>query len=398
MTKKIIWPLAVLLVCGAISYVVLKTGPKPKKEDQVVVLPTVEVLTIETISYQYEIETQGSVQPLREIDLVAEVSGKIRALDENFKSGGSFDENNVLVAVEERDYLLAIASAEARVAEAEQRLQKERAESAQAEKEWQRLGRGNASKLALRKPQLAEAEAKYQSAKAELDKAKLQHERTQIKSPFKGRVKEKHVDLGQYVTPGMPLARVYSDDVVEIRLPLTNQQLAFINEGLLKQGATVANGNETLKTSVALSTEVAGENRRWQGYIDRVERNFDTRTRTITAVARFDNRTLTDEEIPLLVGLFVEAEIEGKLFDQVFAVPTNALYGEKTMYVVDAENRLQKREVEIIRTTADYLVLTGGLTAGERLAVSKVGQPITGMAVNVKESSESQAKFNRSAQ
>lgn len=394
MSKKIIWPLAVLVICGAISYVVLKTGPKPKKEDQAVVLPTVEVLTLETITYQYEIDAQGSVQPLREIDLVAEVSGKITDLDVEFKSGGSFAEKTLLVNVEERDYLLAIASAEARVAEAEQRLQKERAESAQAEKEWQRLGRGNASKLALRKPQLAEAEAKYQSAKAELDKAKLQHERTQIRSPFSGRVKEKFVDLGQYVTPGMPLARIYSDDVIEVRLPLTNQQLAYINEGLLKD-LPEDERNESMGTKVTLSTEVAGEKRRWLGFIDRVERNFDTRTRTITAVARFDNRTLGPDDIPLMVGLFVEAQIEGRMFPEVFAVPTNALYGEKTMFVVDEENRLQKREVNIIRTTADYLVLAGGVAKGERLAVSKVGQPVTGMAVKVRESSASQANTYR---
>ena len=215
-----------LLVVALVVALRPTSEPLPAQEK----LPAeVAVIAVDPRPQALSVRTQGTVAPRREIDLVAQVAGNIQAAAANFVDGGFFAGGEALVKIDDRDYQFALVRADARVKEAEQALATERGRARQAEREWRDLGNSEANALFLRKPQLAAAEAALASARAERDQARLDFARTSISVPFAGRVRETYVDLGQYVSPGTRIAKVYDTSVAEIRLPLTDRQAALVD-------------------------------------------------------------------------------------------------------------------------------------------------------------------------
>ncbi|MDZ7783715.1 MAG: hypothetical protein U5K56_12530 [Halioglobus sp.] len=212
----------VLLVGGGAAYGLLVGKPEPEPEPPPVLAPPlVEVMVADPQQRALSVQTQGTVRPQREIELVSRVSGRVERVAEHFAEGGFILAGQELVKIEDVDYELAIVRAQSQVAAAEQRLAEERGRARQARREWRELGSEEANELFLRRPQIAAAQASLESARADLRAARLDLERTSVAVPFNGRVSQKHVDIGQFVSPGTPIAAVYSTDVVEVRLPLT---------------------------------------------------------------------------------------------------------------------------------------------------------------------------------
>jgi RND family efflux transporter MFP subunit len=268
------------------------------------------------------------------------------------------------------------------VAQAELRLAQEEAEAEVARNEWQDLGGGEASSLTLRVPQVAEAEAALASARAALDRAERDLERTRIRAPYAGRVREKNVDLGQYVTPGTPLAQIYSVDFAEIRLPLPDADLAFVDLPLSFRGAEA----DSPGPEVVLRAEFAGRSYEWSGRLVRTEGEIDPRTRMVHAVAQVKNpygRGDDPERPPLAAGMFVEAEIAGRPVKGVAVIPRTALRNDSQVLVVDRDNRLQFRDVVVLRTSDDQAIVSSGLNQGDRVCLSNLAAVTDGMRVRV---------------
>ena len=375
--------LAVLLIGGGIAYGLLvgKPGPEPAAAPETAP-PLVDLVTVKPAQRSLSVETQGTVQPLREIDLVSQVAGRVVSTAGTFAAGGFFTSEQPLVRIEEADYQFAIARAESQVAAARQRVAEERGRALQARREWRDLGSEQANDLFLRKPQLAAAEAALRAAEADLGAARLDLERTRVSVPFNGRISEKYVDVGQYVTPGTPIARVYATDAAQVRLPLTDRQVALLH---LPLSYVSGEGGSPIEAEVVLQAQFANQTWQWPGRIVRTDASIDVNSRMVYAVAEVQQpfaREPGSERPPLAPGLFVSATISGRQIDGVVELPRDALRSDGSVMVVDSQQRAQPKSVEVLQSTPHRLWVSG-LDRGDRVIVSDPSVAIAGMEVTV---------------
>lgn len=379
---KIWLPVVVLLLAVGVAWAIFATKPPllPQSSDPTV--PKVDVIRIEPENMRLNVMSQGVVTARESIDLVSEVAGKVVQVHPAMVSGGFFAANELLLTVDTRDYDYAIVAAEAQLAEARRVLLNEQAQNEQAQNEWQALGEGEPTALALRKPQLAEAQAKLKAAEADLTKAKLQRSRCELRAPFAGRVLSKQVGLGQYLPSGAVLARIYASDIAEIRLPIGTDQLAYLDVPL---GENARTGRWP---TVTLRAELAGKQLSWLGRIVRSEAALDQSSGQLYLVAQVaEPFRETPGHPPLLNGLFVQAEIEGVVREGLFALPRSALNNLLQVKLVNAEQRLEIRPVHVLRQEAKRVIVKDGLHPGERVVVSELPLALAGMKVQAVDTS-----------
>jgi len=391
--KKPLSAIALLLVGFLLSWLLLTTKGKPIPQPAAkVAIPVVDIVYAQPATHQLYVHTQGTVQPAKEIDVVAQVAGIVEAIDPQFANGAFFQKGQHLLNIEDADYRFALIRAEANVAEAEQVLAVERARAAQAVREWRDLGQKDANALSLRKPQLASALAKLRAAEAGRDEAQLNLDRTHVKAPFNGRVRIKYVDEGQYVSLGTPIVKLYSTDKVEVRLPLTDKQLALLDlpTGRVKQGRDtpdrvtqdkVTQGNKL--PTVDFEVLFAGNKQHWKGTLVRTEATVDIKTRVAYAIAEIvDPFSMSEGRAPLNVGMFVNAKISGKALDSVIQLPRNALQIDQKILVLNDDNDIQIRRVVVLQTNKEHVLLTGDIKRGDRIVISNIPMAVSGMKVS----------------
>lgn len=365
----------VLLLGLALAWALLVGKPSPAPEVPEPPPPAlVDVLVAEPADLRLTVYSQGSVQALNEIDLVSRVSGIVASVAAGFADGGAFAPGEVLVTLEAEDYELAVVGAQSRLTEARRQLAEEQGRARQARREWRDLGNAEANALFLREPQVASAQAAVEAAAAELRRAQLDLERTRISAPFAGRVLSRGVNTGQYITAGTPVARVYSSNVLEVHLPLTDRQLALLDLPL--QGATDHTG-----PPVALSALFAGERRQWQGRIVRTAASVDPQSRVLYAIAEVRQSADESDQPLLLPGLFVEAAIPGRLLREVVSLPRSALLNDGSVWAVDDEGRLQKQPVDVLYSGRGRATVRG-LQRGDRVLLREPAVAVAGMTVS----------------
>ncbi|GAB1258588.1 efflux RND transporter periplasmic adaptor subunit [Aurantivibrio plasticivorans] len=385
-------PMAVLVLLAGVVVVaglfLLKPAPRkmPPREPPA---PQVTVVYADPAVQALKVTSQGTVAPRREIDLVVQVSGKVVEVNQHFVEGGFFNAGEPLLKIDPRDYELALVRAKARVAEANQALATERGRARQAQREWRDLGNDEANQLFLRKPQLAAAEANLAAAEADLDKAKLDLERTIVTAPFAGRVREAQVDLGQYVTPGNRVGRVYDIEVAEIRLPITDKQASLVDMPLGFQASEAHRG-----PAVLIRGTIAGETYVWQGHIARTDASVDVNNRMYYAVAEVVDPFIQHPEqfqVPLIIGLFVEAEISGRDIADVIQLPRRAVFKNNRVYVLNEKNQLETRIVRVLMTDRDNAWVKGDIEKGQAVVVGGQNFLTPGMDVSPQPSAEAVA-------
>ena len=367
----ILAPIIIVALFFIVTQIIVKLNEKPEEKRR----PFNPLAVLAEYSVQDDIklivDTQGEARPRTEIDLVPEVGGKIISVSSKFIEGGIFKKGDVLFQIDTSDYDVAVIRAEASVARAQQVLVREQAEAEIARRDWEELGReGEPSDLTLRKPQLAEARASLQSAEADLKNAKIQLSRTSVRAPFNGRVKTKNSDLGQYVSPGSRLGRIFSTDIVEVRLPFTDSDLAKVNLPI----AYVAEDRGSAP-DVTLSATIGGRLQTWPGKIMRTDSSYDTQTRALFAIAEvFDpyGEGASENGVPLAPGLFVDAEVVGKTFDDVVVISRDGLRPENKVFVANEDGTAEARTADVIDTTMDYAYIRSGVALGEIIILSPV--------------------------
>lgn len=375
-------PLAILLLGAGVFVGLLNARRAPERKQRIAPPPLVEVIRVAREDTRLDVRSHGEVTARTETQLVAQVAGQIVEVAPALVSGGFFEKGEVLAKIDPRDYRVALTRAEARVAQERVRLAREEGEAKIARRDWEALGTGGKpDPLVVREPQLAEARASLESAEAEVDKARLDLARTEVAAPYAGRVRSKSVDVGQYVTPGAPLARIYAVDTAEIRLPIPRDEVGFVELPL-----SFRTGREESGPGVALRAEFGGRWWEWRGTIVRTEAEIDPSTRMVHAVARVEDpygRHTERPGPPLAVGLFVEAEIEGRPARDVFVLPRAVLRGPGRVLVVDGESRLHFRDVDVLRLDGEQVVVRDGLEEGERVCASPLELAVEGMEVRV---------------
>lgn len=374
---KIGAPIAVIVMGIAGFQILHATRPEPEKTDDGPRPVSLFVERVQVDDLALTINTSGEVRPRTEIDLVAQVSGRIVSVSRSFAAGGSIVKDATLIKIEDADYRLAVTRVEAQVAAARTRVELSKASAEIARRNWDDNVVGKPTPLALKLPQLAEAKANLRAAEAELASANLNLARTNISVPFDGRVRAKNADIGQYVTVGATLGRVYATDVAEIRLPLTDAQMATLG---LPFGFEAEDG---AGPRVVFDAFVAGQDRTWKGRIVRTEAAMDAATRVLYVIAEVTEPygASADNGMPLAVGLYVNARIEGSELINALVIPRSALRAADKVYVVADDGTLDIRTVETGYTDRDRVVITRGLSAGEQVVVSTVRSPRQGMKV-----------------
>lgn len=374
---KLLLPILVLVAGVAVAAAIFKARPKVERQPATAPAPLVRVVEVRLQEVHLNVFAQGTVAPRTEATLAAQVGGRIERVAREFAEGGFFRRGQTLIWIEDADYRLAVARAEAVVAQARVGLEREQAEAELARREWAELGEGEASPLTRREPQMAEARANLAAAEAALEQARLNLARTRVQAPYEGRVRSKQADIGQFVARGTPLAAVYSTAVAEIRVPVPRAELAFLDLDL-GRGDYGREGPE-----VVLSGDLGGGRQSWRGRVVRADGGFDARTRMLglyVEVADPFNRRGAEGATVLPMGLFVEAEIEGRTVERAAVLPRAALRDGDRVLVV-ADDRLRYRRIEVLRLLSEEFVVAGGLEAGELVCVSPLEIVVDGMRV-----------------
>ncbi len=378
-TLQVLLPICFIFVFGLVIWKIISSKEEPERRRFAPPSPAVTVRTLQVEDYKINLRSQGEVRARTESSLIPEVRGRIVNVSANFQEGAFFEKGDVLLEIDDRDYRTELTVAQSTLAQAELALQQESARYEQARRDWERLNPGvEATELTKREPQLRQVRASVASARARVETAELNLERTKVTAPFAGRILTKSVDVGQFVSTGNQLARIYAVDYAEVRLPLTASQIGYLDLPAIYRGAnpSIENGPK-----VVLSSSVGGETHSWEGRIVRSEGSVDTRTRQIFVVAQIEDPygDLVPGRPPLKVGSFVQAKIDGKVLEEVVVVP-RPLYRENSyVLVVDPDSYLERRAVDVVWETDSSIVVRSGLRAGDQLCLTDVPYALEGL-------------------
>lgn len=333
-----------------------------------------------------DVVTQGEVRPQREVNASPQISGRIAYVNPNFIDGGFVRKGQVLVRLEADDYELAIVRANSTVAAAEQRLLREQAEAELALEDIRELGIENVSPLARREPQLAEARANLDASKSQLEDARLALKRTEVYAPFSGRVRSRNVEIGQFVSPGQSLGNIFANDVVEVSLPLNDQEM-----GRLGLPLAFAASRNNPGPKVTFTANAGGIPRTWVGQVVRTGAAINSQTRQINVIAELKDPygAGADDGAPMAPGLFVDARIEGQVIEDVFIAPRGALRGENKLFIgLPDEGLLSIRDVDVIHSDPTGAYVLEGVEEGDLGIISPIQGAFDGMKVTVMERME----------
>ena len=365
---------SVLVIGGGLAMLIAVTGPEVDVGEEQHLIPFVSTMRVSTESVQMKVHSQGVVYPKTESELVAEVAGLVVAVSPAMVSGGFYKEGEMLARIEQVDYEDALEDSEAYLVSA-------RSELANAERHHKRQmelsDRESASES-----QLDEAMNRLTLARAALRRAtvaKARSERnlarTVLTAPYDGRVLTERIDVGQFVQRGEAMASLYSTDAAEVLLPIQDEDMAFLP---LSLGETKTG---TRPTQVLLHASFTGAEHTWEGVVTRTEGELDTTTRMINLIAEVDEPYRQSNLPPLVAGLFVHATILGEHYDSVVAIPRSALQADGRVYVVGNGNRLEFREVEVLRVAQGTTYVSNGLRDGEIICVEPWRDAIDGQQV-----------------
>ena len=372
---------SILIVIALVAYKNSQRAERKPDTNQAILVDTVNA---EVVSLNLIVSSQGTVRPRTETALVAEVSGKIVSVSPDFVAGGFFREGEVLLQIDPSDYRAGLKRSKAALASRKAKLADETARSEQALKDWRNMGKqGQPSDLGLRKPQMADAKANVSAAEADVEKALRDLERTQITVPYDGLVRQKAVDIGQYVAPGTRLGVTFAIDTAEVRLPLTNTDLKYLE---LPTGIQAKN-QDIPYPPVTLSAQRAGDTVQWQARIIRTEGVVDETSRVVYAVAQvIDPYGVLGQshQNELKIGTFVNAEIQGLPAENVVVLPRFVLQANHTVMIINDASELEILPVEVLRTEPKRVYISSGVKGGARVITTTLDAPVPGtkLAIN----------------
>lgn len=376
MNKKIIYPLAVLIAGTAIALLVATSEPEMPTQAREPVLRTVRALQVSVGDEHLVITSQGPVEPSSQSELIPEVYGRVEWISPSLVGGGVFSEGDVLLRIDAADYETALQRAAAANERAEVEAEFNRDELRRLQKlHAQKLASESQLDSAARASRVAEAT--LMESRAALEQARRDLARTELKAPFDGMVRNEKVDLGQFLSRGTSIGTIYATDYVEVHLPIAADQMRFLGIPMAHRGQIP----EGQRPPVTVSAEFGEVSLIWEGELVRTEAEIDQRSRMIYGVARIENKPTGDSPI-IPVGLFVQAEIQGRLVENVVRLPRSAMRDNNQVLVIDEENRLRFRTVSVLRLEHDEVLISSGLEDGEMICISAIQTVVDGMHVN----------------
>jgi len=373
--SKTVMSIAILFIAVVCAVLLVWSKPIPEQLAPEEISTTIRVITVKRQTLQMEVKSQGTVLPHIQSELIPEVSGRVKWISSSLAAGGFFHKGDELVALDDTDHQSQVQLSKAR-------LERSDAEFEHANFELKRmqtlvrdrLTSQSSLEIALRSQRIARAA--NTEARISLEQARRNLSRTMLRAPYTGFVRNKRIDVGQYVQTGKTVASIYDSQSVEVRLPVMNSQLAYLELPMGHRGEL----NPQRAPRVILSTSYAGQHYQWQGTVVRTESEIDSKSRMTTVVARVNNAQQSTQP-RLQIGLFVSAIIKGRDINDIFRLPRAALRNQNQVLIVDEQSRLRFREVEVLRFENDNIIISSGLNEGEKVNVSPIQSVTDGMRV-----------------
>jgi len=373
-----IYPIIVVSLGVLICFVLIKCSPEVKPEEVKRVIPTIDTMVVKPESRNIIIDSQGTIIPRTESQLYPEIRGEVIYVSPKLDEGSSFKKGDILLRIDSRDYELDIKTAEANLDDAKTALSIARAESNFEKKQWAESNNGIASDLRLKIPQLRKAESTVEAAEANLEKLKRNLEKTTIRAPYDGLVRKKNVDRGTVIGPGYLIANIYAIDYVEVKLPVPDEDLAFLNIPL--DGSQIDESNQP---KVTLTGSLGGKDEVWEGNIVRMEAEIDAKSRMAILIGRISDPYKS--KIPLRVGQFVEAEIRGREFNNLYSVDREFIKNSNEIVTVNmVDSTLAFKSISVLRYINDIALINDGLSNEISICLTNLDVMYNGMKVQLK--------------
>ena len=397
MGKLIGFLASVAILAGSVylAYYLVSLAPEPERREPPPQIPFVQSARVVAGSGAIPVYSAGTVRPSAEIDIAPLVTGRVTWLDRGFQSGGHVKSGQTILRIEEADYLNRVRQAEADLEARKVALYIAQEEASFARTEFEEYSRqqteagssvGEPGPLALKEPQLKAAQAELNRVEVQIAAAKLALSRTEVRAPFDGYVRGESVDVGQYVTAGQTVGRLFASDAVEVVVPVSDASAALI-PGLWKLRAGDSSRRVTTRVTARFDEKVYA----WRGYVDRAEVSIDEQTRTIDVIVRVPNPFSAGVPVdgtrrigstpPLLVGKFVEVEIRGLAPQSYFRMPRPALQTGNEVWTVREDKKVSIVPVRVLQRVNDEVFVIGDLEDGQLVIVGGVPFVTEGMVV-----------------
>jgi RND family efflux transporter MFP subunit len=377
--------LVILAVALGIARYFVATKPEARKRKPAEMVTLVNVMTVTPTNDRVVVEAMGTVQPVEQITLQPEVSGRVTWKNEALIPGGRVDKGEVLVRIDAREYEYAVEQQRASVKNAAVQLEQERARKSVAEEEWSLLGDEVPSSetgrsLALREPQLKAAEASLTAAENALARSELNVERTVLRAPFNALVLDEFVDPGQLIGTQTTVARLAGTDAFWVQVSVPVAELGFIDVPSPDNG-----GGSPARV---IHDTGAGQPVVRSGEVIRLLGDLEPQGRMARVLVEVpdplhENGTTPEAHLPLLLGAYVSVEITGRELEDVYIIPRTALREGETVWVMNDEDRLEIREVSVAWERGDIVEIETGLEAGERVVTTRIPIPIPDMLLTL---------------
>ena len=374
---KYLRPLIIIGISTAIAAVLYMLGQISPDAIQEKDPMDVNVQILTPIDYQIKIKSTGTTTPITQTVLTSEVGGEVIYRSKKFSEGSSVISGEILAKIDDTDLQLQYKNALLQLASAEVQFAVQQAEAEIAQEAWDQVGEGIPQELATKKPQLKQAKAALEVAKAQVQSAEKKLNKTEITAPYTGRIQNINIDLGSTIIPGQPVGSMYTSNEIEVTLSVKDSDLQFLD--IPMDGRKL---NPDQKSIVIIKSLYKGEMQEWAGNLERVDGVIDPMTRMIKLIANFKNNFIEETKPILPIGLFVEAEINGKQLENIFMIPNSALTPNDELLFLNQDDALEIRKVSVLTKMKNHILVKEGMKAGERVVVSKLSIATNGMLVN----------------
>ena len=374
---KYLRPLIIIGISTAIAAVLYMLGQISPDAIQEKDPMDVNVQILTPIDYQIKIKSTGTTTPITQTVLTSEVGGEVIYRSKKFSEGSSVISGEILAKIDDTDLQLQYKNALLQLASAEVQVAVQQAEAEIAQEAWDQVGEGIPQELTTKKPQLKQAKAALEVAKAQVQSAEKKLNKTEITAPYTGRIQNINIDLGSTIIPGQPVGSMYTSNEIEVTLSVKDSDLQFLD--IPMDGRKL---NSDQKSIVIIKSLYKGEMQEWAGNLERVDGVIDPMTRMIKLIANFKNNFIEETKPILPIGLFVEAEINGKQLEDIFMIPNSALTPNDELLFLNQDDALEIRKVSVLTKMKNHILVKEGMEAGERVVISKLSIATNGMLVN----------------
>lgn len=373
--RRLKWVLSIGVVLGAIAaaLILVATKAEPPRAEKPLEGTLVDVIQISARRHDVDLHAKGTVVPAQEVVLQAELGGRVIWQSPELVAGGRFNEGQPIVRIDPRDYQLAVESARSQVNQAKLELALEKRRGEVAKREWNAFGEMDVSEeqsaLAQREPQLESTRLVLKAAQSALKKAQLGLTRTTLRAPFNAMVVSESVDTGQLISPQSSVARLVGTDEFHVQVSVPVSALR-----------TVSARTDDRPGSEAKIVQHAGdETIERRGEVIRELPDLDPGGAMARLLVRIENPLGKKGDLPLLLGSFVDVAIEAEPIEDAIRLPRVALRNGRNVYVMNDQDTLEIRDVDIAWTEPDAVLVTGGLEANERVVTSRIPTPVPNM-------------------